>query len=80
MGRVIAPDGVALCMCRAMGQHDVPFGVGLGHECGVRKDKMYPLRRPAIDPKRSITELKAVICTTINYGILSTIIEGVLRG
>ena len=27
-----------------------------------------------LDPKRTLTELKAAICTTIDYGILSTII------
>ena len=36
-------------------KHDVTFGVELGHECGVRKDRMYPLRRPAIDPKTKHT-------------------------
>ena len=33
----------------------VTFGVGLGHECGVRTGTMYPLRRAAIDPLPSFT-------------------------
>ena len=37
----------------------MPFGIGLGRECGVRTGTMYPVRRAAIDPNRSITEWKS---------------------
>jgi hypothetical protein len=49
-------------------------------DLGTQLPLLAELRPLVGDPNRSITELKAALCTTVDDGILLTIIDGVLRG